>query len=162
MTSEAPSSTLLSDLDPKLYSMLQSTENTSAFNSHSSGITPDDFARSQALSETFVVLSTSYDLNGVEFVSVIEGIDLPFFAVQWHPEKNVFELGKTTDGRPYEAIVHSPEAIAVTQYLANFFVSAARKNEHKFSDPADEAAAIIWNYPVSTTLAPEFEQSYLF
>ena len=44
---------------------------------------------------------------------------MPFFAVQWHPEKNVFELGKTTDGRPYEAIVHSPEAIAVTQYLAN-------------------------------------------
>ena len=76
------------------------------------------------------------DRNGVEFVSTMEGIFFPFFissqslfsspflpgnkypfyAVQWHPEKNGFEW--TTK----EGINHSEHAITIMQMAANFLV----------------------------------------
>ena len=45
------------------------------------------------------------------------GKKYPFFATQWHPEKIQFEW------EPKAAIDHSPDAIRVGQYMANFFVN---------------------------------------
>lgn len=48
----------------------------------------------------------------------------PVYATQWHPEKNAFEWAS------FLRIPHSPEGIEVTQEMANFFVSEARKSSH--------------------------------
>jgi gamma-glutamyl hydrolase len=104
MTDAAPTSTLFSGLDSGLYTMLQG-EDTSAFNYHTMGITPAHFMATPSLAETFTVLSTSKDRKGKAFVSTMEAADpkLPFYGVQWHPEKNVWELGKDSNGNVKQA-----------------------------------------------------------
>eukprot|EP00618_Florenciella_parvula_P001818 CAMPEP_0119542538 /NCGR_PEP_ID=MMETSP1344-20130328/53640_1 /TAXON_ID=236787 /ORGANISM="Florenciella parvula, Strain CCMP2471" /LENGTH=301 /DNA_ID=CAMNT_0007586769 /DNA_START=75 /DNA_END=980 /DNA_ORIENTATION=+ len=158
MTDAALTSKLFSSLDPALYAMLQSNQ-TSALNNHGAGITPTHFA-AQPVSEIFTVLSTSFDRNGAEFVSTMEAKDYPFYGVQWHPEKNVWELGKYPDGMPYEAIPHTVEAMDTTLYMAKQLVLEARKNNHAFPDQATESAVLIWNYPVFVT-GMEFVQEYI-
>lgn len=44
------------------------------------------------------------------------GKKYPIYGTQWHPEKLQFEW------EPKEAISHSPDAVLVGQYMANFFV----------------------------------------
>lgn len=73
-----------------------------------------------------------------------EAKDYPFYGVQWHPEKNVWELGMSPDGMPYEAIPHTVEAIDTTLYMAKQLLLEARKNDHAFPDQATESAALIW------------------
>lgn len=62
---------------------------------------------------------------------------------------------------PKEAINHSPEAILITQYVSDVFVQHARMNSHSFSTPAEEDAALIYNYSPSKTTG-SFVQSYFF
>jgi gamma-glutamyl hydrolase len=159
MTDDAPTSRLFSSLDPSLYSMLQGND-TSAFNNHGAGITPEHFKSYSKLDATFSVLSTSFDRNGVEFVSTMEAYNYPFYGVQWHPEKNVWELGETSAGLPYENIPHTPDAISTTLYLADVLITESRKNDHKFPTETEESEALIWQYPIYYT-APEFVQEYI-
>jgi len=160
MTAAAPDSKLFANLDPSLYSMLQDANHTSAFNNHGYGITPSHFASVKSLTEMFTVLSTSADVNGKEFVSTMESPTMPFYGVQWHPEKNIWEMGETPSGAPYEAIPHGPQAVSMTLYLAQYLMAEARKSSHSYSDPLEEQSALIWNYPVFDT-NPEFVQSYI-
>ena len=51
--------------------------------------------------------------------------DYPIYGTQWHPEKNAFEWTK-----PY--IPHSPTAVKITFYMAQFFVNEG-KNAASFS-----------------------------
>nr|CAD7574684.1 unnamed protein product [Timema californicum] len=62
------------------------------------------------------ILATNHDLNGLEFVSVIESRDFPYYGVIAHPEKNPYEFNPT---RNYP---HSAGAVVVAQFFANFFV----------------------------------------
>jgi gamma-glutamyl hydrolase len=66
-----------------------------------------------------------------------------------------------TNGTPNEGINHSAEAVAVSQYTANFFVNQARKNNHKFSSYQEEEAALIYQYSPSATTG-SFVQEYYF
>ncbi|EEC08863.1 conserved hypothetical protein [Ixodes scapularis] len=87
-------------------------------------------------------------------------ISYPFYAVQFHPEKNSFEW--KLDER-HQNIPHSVDATRLTQYMANFFVGEARKNDHKFSSPEDESKALIYNYDVSYSQGySAFTQIYVF
>lgn len=97
-------------------------------NVHQVGLAPAEYAQNEALKSVFKVLSTNVDRQGREFVSSIEGRDAPIYGVQYHPEKNIFEWGTFADGTPYEVIQHTPEAVQITQSIANFYVSEARKN----------------------------------
>lgn len=72
----------------------------------------------------------------------------------------VCRFGKT-DGIPNEAIDHSPDAVAVSQYTATFFVNEARNNFHQFATPDEEDAALIENYPPSKTTG-SFMETYFF
>lgn len=101
----------------------------------------------------FNVLSTNVDRKGREFISGWESKKFPIYGTQWHPEKNPFEWTLQ------ENLPHSPDAILVTQYMSNFFVSETRKNNHSFSNVNEETAALIYNYsPVFTNT--DFEQCY--
>ncbi|KAJ8755694.1 hypothetical protein K2173_022637 [Erythroxylum novogranatense] len=88
---------------------------------HHYGISPGRLQETQALSSFFKILTTSADENNKVYVSTVQAYSYPVTAFQWHPEKNAFEWGLSM-------IPHSEEAIQVTQHVANFFVSEARKS----------------------------------
>ena len=77
-------------------------------NNHYRGIEPSNFAADRRLA-LFDVLSTNKDRQNRPFVSTIESSQ-NLYAVQWHPEKNAFENGLSTDGTAFEGINHGPEA----------------------------------------------------
>ena len=157
-TSDANDSKLFSKAPSDIIKIL-TTENVT-MNNHHYGIYPSHFDETPALTSLFKVLSTNKDRQGVEFISTIESYNYPIYGSQWHPEKNPFEWGQT-NGIPNEAINHSPEAILIAQYSANFFVQQARHSNHKYDNPIDEQAALIENYaPTATT--GDFMSTYFF
>ncbi|XP_077979641.1 gamma-glutamyl hydrolase-like [Glandiceps talaboti] len=129
------------------------------FNAHHFGITPQTFQQNAILKKFYQMLSTNYDQKGKEFVSMMEGYTYPFYATQWHPEINPFEFSPRLG--PYPD--HSQNAVKVTQYLANFFVSEARKSSHCFQDKTEEVNTLIYNYPpVYSDNFTAYEQCYFF
>merc|ERR1712232_267280 len=101
------------------------------------------------------------DAGGKAFVSTIEARHLPITATQWHPEKNNFEWGKV--GKlGFAAIPHNPDAVLVSQYLANNFVNRARQNSHRFKSSDAESRALIYNYPAVADPSGYFSQVYLW
>jgi hypothetical protein len=63
----------------------------------------------------------------VDYISSTEGIDYPFYTVQYHPERNLYEFSK-------ENVPHEPYAEELTTLLAEKFVQEAMKNLNKFDD----------------------------
>lgn len=64
------------------------------------------------------------------------------------------------NGKPFEDIPHSPDAVFVSQYMADFLTSLARQNHHQFLAP-EEKARLIYNYRTSRT-DPMFVETYFF
>ncbi|CAK9828149.1 Gamma-glutamyl hydrolase [Anthophora retusa] len=105
----------------------------------------------------FNILSFNHDWNGIKFISSLEHVMLPFYGIQFHPEKNLYEW---VDGRN---ISHTENAIRVTRYFADFFLREARKNGHRFPTTDEEAKKLIYNYPVTyTALKSAYLQCYMF
>lgn len=127
-------------------------------NNHHYGVSPDSFKSMSSLTEFYTILSTNFDRKGYEFISSIEAIHYPFYGVQWHPEKNIFEW--TTA----ESINHSYHAVSIAQTAANFLVSEARKSEHHFTSEDKEMNSLIYNYEPTYTgkTSHSFEQEYQF
>jgi len=127
-------------------------------NNHQFGVSPAGFAANAYLPNFYNVLSLNTDIHGNTFISTMEGIKYPVFALQWHAEKPQFEWNA------WEDINHSTDCIKAMQYMADFFVTEARKNTHKFPSSSAESNALIYNYPVTYT-GPEkgdFTQTYYF
>ena len=138
-------------------------------NNHHQGVTPHDFHANPQLPRAFEVLATNLDRKGREFVSVVEGKGgLPVWATQWHPEKNIFEQTRDLPDAgwwPYEAIAHTRAAVAVTQYLANFFVDQVRAAaiaapQRRYGSAQAEWEALVYKQTTTTSLAPNFAQIY--
>lgn len=125
-------------------------------NSHQWSLTVESFNGNVDLSKFYNVLSINVDNWKMEFVSTIEAYDYPIYGTQWHPEKNAFEWT-----RPY--IPHSSAAIKTTFYMADFFVSEAKKSLHRFASEDELQKALIYNYnPAYTGINLTFEQTYFF
>ncbi|KAG5305805.1 GGHB hydrolase, partial [Pseudoatta argentina] len=109
------------------------------------------------LIDEFHVLSLNHDENGLEFISILEHKQFPFYGLQFHPEKNLYEwvIGKR--------IPHSINATIASQYFANFFVNEARKNFNEFRKQ-EEQQSLIYNYPITYTALQNssFQQCYMF
>ncbi|GLT72426.1 hypothetical protein SLA2020_443630 [Shorea laevis] len=88
---------------------------------HHYGISPERYQENPDLSSFFKILTTSADKNDKVYVSTVQAHSYPVTAFQWHPEKNAFGWGSST-------IPHSEDAIQVTQHVANFLISEARKS----------------------------------
>ncbi|KAL9956183.1 hypothetical protein ACROYT_G037627 [Oculina patagonica] len=132
-------------------------EQAVCFNMHKKCVPIEKFWGTNSLTEFFNVLSTNKDRNGLEFISTIEGKNYPIYGTQWHPEKCQFEW------EPKEAIDHSPDAVLVGQYMANFFVKQARQSTHHFPTAEEEEKALIYQYnPVDTSKESTFQQCYFF
>ncbi|XP_071873419.1 gamma-glutamyl hydrolase-like [Bombus fervidus] len=109
--------------------------------------------------DKFRILSLNYDLEDCQFISSLEHTDYPFYGLQFHPEKNLYEwkIGKK--------IPHGQNAVEIAQYFANFFVNEARKNHHTFRNSTEEARKLIYNYSPTYTAGLEnsvFMQTYIF
>lgn len=118
--------------------------------------TEKDFER-DLLNETWRVMSLNHDWNGVEFISTVEHIKYPFYGVQFHPEKPLYEFTKTS-------IPHTAAAVLSGQFFADFFVSEARKSNQSFSNATEQTRTLIYNYKPEYTsiLGSSYIQQYLF
>lgn len=126
-----------------------------AFNAHTQGVSPANFAAAPALSSRFDILGTSVDRNGKEFVATIEGKDgLPIYATQWHPEKALFEWPLDA----FELIPHSLAAVTNNYVAAAFFGAQTRLNSRVFT--AD--SQLIYNFSPLHGISDSFEQIYFF
>jgi len=103
------------------------------------------------------VLSTNRDRKGIEFISTIEGKSMPFYATQWHPEKNAFEW------TPNERLPHTASAVRAAQYISSFFVNESRRSNHTFTG-SQLQSRLIYNFsPVFTgAQGSDFTQEYIF
>ncbi|KAK3003112.1 hypothetical protein RJ639_018093 [Escallonia herrerae] len=105
---------------------------------HHYGISPERFQANKDLCGFFKLLTASADGDNKVYVSTVQAHSYPVTAFQWHPEKNAFEWGLSM-------IPHSEDAIQVTQHVANFFVSEARKSVNR--PPARKVLDnLIYNY----------------
>lgn len=104
------------------------------------------------------VLSTNYDWNGFKFISSIEHRFYPFYGVQFHPEKNIYEWV------PDRNITHTANAIKASQYFAQFFVEETRKNFNSFGTRNDENRYLVYNYETQFTGLKKsiYEECYIF
>ncbi|XP_057291728.1 gamma-glutamyl hydrolase-like [Hydractinia symbiolongicarpus] len=107
---------------------------------HKYSVTPGFFKRSSKLNSFFDILATSSDRNGTKFVSVIEGKKYPFYGIQFHPEKTMFEWATAI------SIPHSPQAIRLGQFIANSFMDKVRLNKRHFSNSSMEREYVIEKY----------------
>lgn len=134
--------------------------------------------KQHGLSETWKVLSVNDDVNGLQFISTMEHTTYvdsnlieaithltfahfryPFFGVQFHPEKNIYEWIRSRN------ITHTSNAIKAAQYFATFFVGQSRRNHNIFPGGVEEEnTVLIYNYPTNFTalVKSAYQQVYLF
>lgn len=152
-TSEAKESRLFKGFPDDLMKDLASQPLTE--NSHKWSLAVKTYNTNEKLKKFYKVLSTNTD-GKTEFVSTMEAYNYPIYGTQWHPEKNAFEWKNSY-------IPHSPSAVKTTFYMAEFFVSEARKNTHRFKSEEDESKVLIYNYnSVYTGSKSSFEEIYFF
>jgi len=157
-TDLASSSRLFGHLPSRIYRRFHTEDIT--INLHHDGIPPSFFQTSNSLKKTLKLLSTNADRKGKEFASSFEGIQFPFYGVQFHPERNAFEWDHP------EKTPHTGEAVEAMQYLARFYVSETKKNQHQFPEGMLDKL-LIYNYQATFTLNltsegyPDF-QTYCF
>lgn len=128
----------LSDDQKEYLASKPSTENF-----HHYGINyKEGWQKNHKLTSFYNLISTSKDRDGVEFASTFEAKDYPFYAVQWHPERSVYEW------KPYEDIDHSLDMIKISELVADFLIEESKKSEHSYLSPQAENDALIYNYPL--------------
>ena len=93
-------------------------------NFHNWCLTPENFTKSDPLKSFWDVLSTNYDEHGLQFISMMEAKHYPMWAVQFHPEKNMFEWTEK-----YTHIPHSRDAVHIAAFQAEFFVEVIGKQK---------------------------------
>jgi len=152
----------------RMFSLLNDVDRVSALkflssqpvteNYHHFGVSLADFQSSPSLQNFYELISTSNDRNGRIFASAMEAREYPVYAVQFHPERSLFEWD------PSEAIDHSFQTVLIMQQFANSFVYEARKSPHRFPSSDDEFDSLIWNDQIiySYKLIHDDMQMYVF
>ncbi|XP_064623925.1 gamma-glutamyl hydrolase-like isoform X3 [Lineus longissimus] len=153
-SSDYNKSRLLKTADPNVIKILIAENITANF--HKKCCTPKTFKSTPELSGFFRMVSTNKDRNGLDFVSMMEAFEYPFYGSQWHPEKNSYDMGYQ------DHIPHTFESARVAQYFANFFVDEARKSNHEFPSMEEEASTVIENYRPVFLGQPTFHNYYFF
>jgi len=148
---ELPNSRIFANASQELLDWMELEPNV-AMNHHQC-VPPEN------LDSSLRAVAFSRGLAGRSYVAVLEHHQLPIYGIAFHPEKAVFEWSPPSAQRP-----HGAHAISIAQYLANFLVSEARRSDNSFEDPAEEQAALIYNYQAHYSAARgfSFEQLYFF
>ncbi|XP_028636326.1 gamma-glutamyl hydrolase [Grammomys surdaster] len=153
-TAGAKQGRMFQNFPAELLSSLASENLTANF--HKWSLSVKNFTENEKLKKFFNILTTNTD-GKTEFISSMEGFKYPVYAVQWHPEKAPFEW------IPPRGISHASNAVKTSFYLAEFFISEARKNDHHFENLHEETNSLIYQFsPVYTGNISSFQQSYMF
>ena len=86
LTEDGKHSKLINGLDEHTRKRITSEKCT--LNNHMIGITPEKMKKNKLLNSFYKIVGTSKDRKGKDFVAIIEARNYPFYAVQWHPERN--------------------------------------------------------------------------
>ncbi|XP_077291262.1 gamma-glutamyl hydrolase A-like [Arctopsyche grandis] len=148
-------SKMFKDSPSDITTKLSTQDITSNF--HSFCVTEADL-KTNNLDKDWTVIAINNDLNGFNFISAIESKKYPFYGVQFHPEKVMFEW------QPNKNIPRGNDAILGNRYFGDFFVSEARKSNHKFASTKDEQNYLIYKYKTEYTdlKGIAYEQCYFF
>ncbi|XP_018392928.1 PREDICTED: gamma-glutamyl hydrolase B-like [Cyphomyrmex costatus] len=87
-TDDVRKSNLFKNVPPDVFRILETLNVTP--NYHHFCVTKEDLRRVNLTNE-FHVLSLNHDKNGLEFISALEHRQFPFYGLQFHPEKNIYE-----------------------------------------------------------------------
>jgi len=127
-------------------------------NYHGWCLTKTNFNESD-LRNKYKILAINHDEENLEYISIVEGIHYPFYGVQFHPEKPLFEF---VSKKNHCNIPHDNDAIQSGQYFANFFLNECRKSNHVFNSDMHRDR-LIYNFQPNYTIDFEnFEQMYFF
>ncbi|OWF36133.1 gamma-glutamyl hydrolase-like [Mizuhopecten yessoensis] len=148
------SSRLFRNLPEDVYTALAKENVTS--NLHMYGLTPQNYSGNSLLKNFYRVMSTNFDKNGDVFISTMEAYHYPFYGVQFHPEKNVYNWDLHFVNN------HDADAILAAHYFSDFFLAEARKSDHSFPTIDEEIEALIDNYNPVFTKNSAFEDIYYF
>lgn len=69
------------------YLIERTARESSVLMNHKAGILLSDFKKNKKLKDFFLLISTSFDDNRVEYTSSMEAKNYPIFLTQYHPEK---------------------------------------------------------------------------
>jgi len=142
-TEDFVNSRVLKEADSEMLVTLSTEDVTSNF--HHWCLTMQNFTKYD-MGEFWNVISTNEDMNGMEFISMIEAKDYPVYGVQFHPEKNNYEWAPKLPSIP-----HSRGAVKISNYFADFFVEESRKSTHQFPSRKVEEEYLIYNWnPIYT------------
>lgn len=155
--------------DSTVYQMVTTLPIT--LNNHRYGVSPAAFQANAKLSSLFTITSINKDVNGRPFVSTMEPrhpLHFPFYGVQYHPEKNLFEYGSypKTD-IAYEVIQHSYAARYVAFHLIQVWAKRVWQawRQHNNDNKNQQRHAFTAMFPelvsYPTMAGVNFEQVYL-
>lgn len=126
----------------------------STHNYHEYMTCPKKFAASANLSKTYKILSLSNSMkDSFPFVSMIEGIDYPFYAVQFHPE-----LGMGTYYRPLVDFPNDNNAAEFGRNMLWFMLNEAKKSSHTLN--GEDAKNLVANNPGTVLRDIKFNVRY--
>lgn len=108
LTAEAASSRIFSYFDDSLLSALSGPDPI-VFDNHQFSLTYSRFTNNSRLESFFKILATAVGRDGQHYISLIEAKNFPITGSQFHPEKNVFEVGSS------QPIPHTADSARVTQ-----------------------------------------------
>ncbi|KAI4305013.1 hypothetical protein L6164_028406 [Bauhinia variegata] len=124
---------------------------------HKYGLSPEKLQNNEKLAKFFEILTTSIDEEDQVYVSTARARDYPVTAFQWHPQKSAYEWASSSK------IPHTEDAVRVTQLVANFLASEARKSTTR-PDAQEVRDNLIYNYiPTYGGKAGKgYDQVYIF
>lgn len=94
-------------------------------------VDPQSYESNSNIKQLLKVVGVSKDKNGNRYVSMFEGLSLPIFGVQFHPEKMPWVHSYlAANSSLNEILSFSEDAIEISQKLLNYFTLIARLSNH--------------------------------
>lgn len=141
-------SQLFRDLDSKL------PKKKLFYHSHQMGVSPEMFRLK--FDHCWKTVATGQDERGKRFIAAAESRCAPYYGLQFHPEKNLFEWKSGAD------IPHQLEATEVTLHFVRLLAELGRRTRQGNFNERDIFARAIENTPVVTVGDSYFFQVYNF
>ena len=121
--------------------------------SHHWAITEATFNRISDLKNFWTIVSYTTSPYNEQFISSFESKKYPFYATQFHPEKNLYEWSVYAD--------RTQTGNEIIQMLSNKFVEKARQSKNKFANDNEFFAMSIYKYDAKI-VGTYFTQIYVF
>lgn len=129
-------------------------------NFHKYGLLESTFGTNSDLQNIFKVVSYSWDRDNQKYVAIMESDRYPLLALQHHPEKNLFEWGKTLN------LAHHFWGAAYSQFLGDYYIQTSRSSCQRFDSEDQLVPFLIYNYPVTYSQYlfehKQYTQMYIF